>query len=110
MSDDLVQVTWFIHRGRFIIMLHSLPALTEVCALQINAAAPPGVAGAVNGAGQAVSALMRAFGPFLGGLAWSLSIRAGFPGHQFLVFAGVATIAFFFQFTYALVDLPDLDK
>lgn len=53
---------------------------------------------------------MRAFGPFLGGLAWSLSIRAGFPGHQFLVFAGVATIAFFFQFTYALVDLPDLDK
>ena len=81
-----------------------------MCDAQINAAAPPGVAGAVNGAGQAVSALMRAFGPFLGGLAWSLSIRAGFPGHQFLVFAGVATIAFFFQFTYALVDLPDLDK
>ncbi|EIE19491.1 MFS general substrate transporter [Coccomyxa subellipsoidea C-169] len=76
----------------------------------INAAAPPGVAGAVNGAGQAVSALMRAFGPFLGGLAWSLSIHVGFPGHQFLVFAAVSLIAFLYQFTYAWVDLPNLDK
>lgn len=77
--------------------------------LQINAAAPPGVTGAVNGAGQAISAGARAFGPFLGGLAWSLSIGAGFPGHQFLVFAGLAIIAFLYQFTYALVDLPELD-
>ncbi|BDA43547.1 Uncharacterized membrane protein YCR023C at N-terminal half [Coccomyxa sp. Obi] len=76
----------------------------------INAAAPPGVTGAVNGAGQAISAGARAFGPFLGGLAWSLSISAGFPGHQFLVFAGLAIIAFFYQFTYALVDLPELDN
>lgn len=77
--------------------------------MQINAAAPPGVSGAVNGAGQAVSALMRAFGPFLGGFAWSLSISAGFPGHQFMVFVAVAIVAFLFQFTYTLVDLPDLD-
>ncbi len=88
----------------------SFPYSDILCHVQINAAAPPGVAGAVNGAGQAVSALMRAFGPFLGGLAWSLSIHVGFPGHQFLVFAAVSLIAFLYQFTYAWVDLPNLDK
>jgi hypothetical protein len=82
---------------------------TAVVVMQINAAAPPGVAGAVNGAGQAVSSLMRALGPFLGGFAWSLSISIRVPGHQFLVFVCISMVAFLYQFVYSFVDLPDLD-
>lgn len=52
---------------------------------QINAAGPPGAAGAVNGAGQAVSALMRAIGPTIGGFSWSASISLHMPGQQYLV-------------------------
>ena len=39
----------------------------------------------MNGAGQAVSALMRAIGPTIGGFSWSASISLHIPGQQYLV-------------------------
>ena len=77
--------------------------------VQINAAAAPEATAQVNGAGQAITSLARSFGPFLGGYSWGLSITAGFPGHQFLVFIAISAVAFASQFLYAFVDLPDLD-
>ncbi|CAL5223223.1 g5700 [Coccomyxa viridis] len=76
----------------------------------INAAASREEIGQVNGAGQAITALARSFGPFLGGYSWGLSITAGFPGHQFLVFIAISAVAFVSQFLYAFVDLPGLDS
>ena len=78
--------------------------------VQINAAASREDIGQVNGAGQAITALARSFGPFLGGYSWGLSITAGFPGHQFLVFIAISAVAFASQFLYAFVDLPGLDR
>lgn len=77
--------------------------------VQINAAASREEVGQVNGAGQAITALARSFGPFLGGYSWGLSISIGYPGHQFLVFVAISAVAFVSQFLYALVDLPDLE-
>lgn len=46
----------------------------------VNAAAPPGQLGEVNGVGQAVGAFVRGFGPELIGLIWSWFIESGGSG------------------------------
>mmetsp|Transcript_48489 Transcript_48489/g.155107 ORF Transcript_48489/g.155107 Transcript_48489/m.155107 type:complete len:116 (-) Transcript_48489:75-422(-) len=53
----------------------------------VNAAAPPGRIGEINGVGQTCAAMVRAFGPALGGAVWGYSTRLAFRGHQFVVFS-----------------------
>lgn len=65
------------------------------CIILVNAAAmnvSPGVLGKVNGIGQTAAALVRAIGPTLGGLCWSLSVTAGSPFLAFLVISGIAAL------------------
>lgn len=51
----------------------------------VNEAAPPGSAGAVNGAGQTLASAARAAGPAVAGLLWGAA--AGVRGGQFAPFA-----------------------
>jgi hypothetical protein len=71
------------------------------CLILVNAAAPEGKLGAVNGAGQSLASLVRALGPALGGLSWGwshqLAAAPGWPAWlppQFLPFAGAAALLF----------------
>ena len=43
-------------------------------------------AGEVNGAGQALVALVRGLAPFMGGYFWSLSVASSVPHSQYAVF------------------------
>jgi hypothetical protein len=63
--------------------------------LMVNRACPPGQLGEVNGAGQALAALVRGLGPALAGVEWAAAVRAagrGAAGAQFAPFAGVAAL------------------
>jgi hypothetical protein len=58
----------------------------------VNLAAPKESLGQVNGAGQTLASAVRALGPWLGGILWSLSLvvfkSLGIPsGHQWVPFA-----------------------
>ena len=44
-------------------------------------------AGGVNGAAQALVALLRGLAPFLGGYFWSLSVSSSMSHSQFIVFS-----------------------
>ena len=62
------------------------------CLVLVNLAAPKESLGQVNGAGQTLASGVRALGPWLGGILWSLSLVAfkslGIPtGHQWIPFA-----------------------
>ena len=59
----------------------------------MNAGAPPGQLGVVNGVGQAVGALVRGAAPLLAGLEWALFLALGGRGHQFGAWACVAATA-----------------
>lgn len=58
--------------------------------IMVNSSAPDGQLGRVNGAGQTISAFVRASGPAIGGWIWSTTLAMGFEGHQFVVFLVVA--------------------
>lgn len=84
------------------------------CLILVNAAAPPGSLGAVNGAGQSLASLARALGPALGGLswAWSHEVAGSLPAwlpHQFLPFLAVAAMAWATLPVYWGVHVPDAD-
>ena len=62
------------------------------CLVLVNLAAPKESLGQVNGAGQTLASGVRALGPWLGGILWSLSLvtfnSLGIPaGHQWVPFA-----------------------
>jgi len=62
------------------------------CLVLVNLAAPKESLGQVNGAGQTLASAVRALGPWLGGILWSLSLAVfkslGIPsGHQWVPFA-----------------------
>jgi len=62
------------------------------CLVLVNLAAPKESLGSVNGAGQTLASGVRALGPWLGGILWSLSLvtfnSLGIPaGHQWVPFA-----------------------
>ncbi len=62
------------------------------CLVLVNLAAPKESLGQVNGAGQTLASAVRALGPWLGGILWSLSLvvfkSLGIPsGHQWVPFA-----------------------
>ena len=62
------------------------------CLVLVNLAAPKESLGVVNGAGQTLASGVRALGPWLGGILWSLSLvtfnSLGIPaGHQWVPFA-----------------------
>lgn len=62
------------------------------CLVLVNLAAPKESLGQVNGLGQTLASAVRALGPWLGGILWSLSLvvfkSLGIPaGHQWVPFA-----------------------
>lgn len=62
------------------------------CLVLVNLAAPKESLGQVNGAGQTLASGVRALGPWLGGILWSVSLVSfnslGIPaGHQWVPFA-----------------------
>ncbi len=69
--------------------------------MQVNNSGPRSQLGAINGAGQAVAAFVRALGPALGGLLWGASLHLPIPGHQYFVFALVAIVMMVLQIVYA---------
>eukprot|EP00741_Cyanophora_paradoxa_P022067 tig00021434_g21302.t1 len=78
--------------------------------LMVNNSAPASHLGAVNGLGQSLASLVRAFGPAVGStvFAWSLSAGLPFPLDAHLVFAGLGVVggaAFFLG--YRLPDSID---
>lgn len=72
-----------------------------VAAMQVNNAGPRSQLGAINGAGQAVAAFVRALGPALGGVLWGASLHLPVPGHQYFVFALVTGAMVLLQIIYA---------
>lgn len=59
----------------------------------VNRGAPFGQLGEVNGAGQALAALVRGLGPAIAGLEWGSSVRSSVAGSQFAAFVTVAATA-----------------
>ena len=59
----------------------------------VNRGAPLGQLGEVNGAGQALAALVRGVGPAIAGLEWGSSVRSSVAGAQFAAFVSVAATA-----------------
>lgn len=92
------------------------PAATNAftsCLILVNAAAPEGSLGKVNGVGQSIASLVRAAGPALGGLAWAWSLQlAALPAwpawlpHQYLPFVLVALLAMGTDLVYRSFRLP----
>lgn len=83
------------------------------CLILVNAAAPEGSLGKVNGVGQSIASLVRAAGPALGGLAWAWSLQlAALPAwpawlpHQYLPFVLVALLAMGTDLVYRSFRLP----
>ncbi|KAL4425550.1 hypothetical protein ABPG75_009566 [Micractinium tetrahymenae] len=83
------------------------------CLILVNAAAPEGSLGKVNGVGQSIASLVRAAGPALGGLTWAWSLQlsglAPWPAwlpHQYLPFALVALLALSTDLVYRGFRLP----
>ena len=97
-------------------LLYGVLAFRGACAvvmfsnvmMLLNAAAPPGAIGEVNGVGQAVGALVRGLGPGLAGVEWALFLATGAPGHQFGAFACVAAASVAAYFIYKRVDIEAL--
>ncbi|KAK9841642.1 hypothetical protein WJX74_009288 [Apatococcus lobatus] len=69
--------------------------------VMVNNSGPRSQLGAINGAGQAVAAFVRALGPALGGVLWGASLHLPVPGHQYVVFALVTGAMVLLQIIYA---------
>jgi hypothetical protein len=80
------------------------------CLIAVNASAVrSGALGSVNGLGQAVSSLVRATGPMMGGILWAAAAGMG-PGSwvppQYLPFAAVAGVGLATAGIYVGLTLP----
>jgi hypothetical protein len=82
----------------------------------VNRACPEGQLGEVNGAGQALAALVRGLGPAIAGLEWAAAVRAseraaGGPcGAQFVPFATVAALSLSGVALYGRVRFEKADE
>jgi hypothetical protein len=81
--------------------------------LLVNRACPPGQLGEVNGAGQALAALVRGLGPAFAGVEWAAAVAAataaGAPhGVQFAPFAAVGALSLTGVALYARVRFDDV--
>lgn len=79
-------------------------------AIMVNAAAPPGQLGAVNGFGSSIVALLRGLGPALGGWLWSATLALGVPCHQYVTYAVVAAGLLATSFLYSDALAPPGDR
>lgn len=94
--------------------LKSITGVTSFtpCLAMVNLVAPKNALGEVNGVGQTLASAVRAIGPALGGIAWSLSIKLfeglGLEpfGHQFLPFGISVVAAITALLVYSRITLP----
>jgi hypothetical protein len=100
-------VAWMLHPVASLAMPNETAAMAILCVAHvgkavsqtstftsamvlINVTAPNGQLGRVNGMGQSIASFVRGAGPAIGGYVWALTLGTGLPGHQFIVYSGLA--------------------
>ena len=83
-------------------MLYGFPSAWLPCRLQekacllmqamVNRYCPASKRGEVNGTSQSLASLVRAVGPFFGGLLWGVFSGLALPGAQLIPFAIISAI------------------
>lgn len=82
------------------------------CIILVNAAATafdPNALGVINGVGQSLASGMRAVGPTLGGVIWSVSLAWGW-GHQWYVFVVILVFCLCAAWLYEKVEVGRPEK